>query len=415
MISLSTSGLMNKISLDDILGEDDELGLLDVQPLKAKATPVDIAGGKFAEIIAFYKQHHRLPEAAESAPLAEKMLARRLRSIQENPEQFAHLHALDEFGWLQPKAIVQTSANIIKTEATIDKSELVTSLADIFADDDDGLLDFEEPDLFSLKNVPADKKEQPDEIAQRKVCADFSRFAPLFSAFSNGLRANEFKLQRFTHKLKIAAGDFFTLNGLTGYVVNIGEQLEGYKGYNARLHLVFENGTEMYMLYQSLTHGLVRDKSGRKGMLNGSTLQPSTEAIPTGYVYILRTLSTDPVLAPYKANLYKIGFTSTSVEERVKNAESDRTFLEAPVKIIAVNECFNLNTQKLEALVHGFLAARRLNITMKSYDGQIYTPREWFNVPIDTALLVTQLIADGSISHFRLDNTTGKIVAKKSD
>ena len=32
---------------------------------------------------------------------------------------------------------------------------------------------------------------------------------------------------------------------------------------------VFENGTEMHMLYQSLTHGLVRDNEGRKAQLNG--------------------------------------------------------------------------------------------------------------------------------------------------
>ena len=227
------------------------------------------------------------------------------------------------------------------------------------------------------------------------------------------MKAGAFGLERFTHKLKIAAGDFFILNGVIGYVDSVGERLEQYSGYNARLYLVFENGTEMHMLYQSLTHGLVRDNEGRKAQLNGQSLLPSLDTVSTGVVYILKTLSTDPALIPYKPNLYKIGFTETSVEERIKNAELDSTFLEAPVQIVAINHCFNLNAQKLEALVHGFLASRRLNVKLKGHGGQVYTPKEWFCVPIETAMDVIQYIVDGSISQYRLDNTTGKIVAKQ--
>lgn len=226
------------------------------------------------------------------------------------------------------------------------------------------------------QRLPADKKALPDEIAQRQPCADFPRFEPLFHALHNRLKDGTFGLERFTHKLKIAEGDFFILNGLVGYVASVGERLEEYSSYNARLHLIFENGTEMHMLYLSLTHGLVRDKEGRKVQLNGHSLLPSNEAIPTGLVYVLATLSTDPALIPYKQNLYKIGFTETTVEQRIKNAEIDSTFLEAAVRVVSTSHCFNLNAQKLEALVHGFLAARRLNVTLKSHSGQVYTPKE---------------------------------------
>lgn len=413
MIRLSTARLANKSSLGDILGEEDDLGLLDVQPLKAKAASTDLAGTQFAEITAFYEQHGRLPEEGSCAQLNEKLLARRLRGIRSNPQQCAHLQTQDVFGLLNGGEL---GGSCLAAEpepvAYVNKSELVTSLDDIFADDDDGLLDFDEPDIFSLRHVSAEKKEQPDEIAQRQPCADFPRFVPLFTTFHNGLKSGSFNLERFTHKLKIAAGDFFILNGLAGYVASVGERLAQYSDYNARLYLVFENGTEMHMLYQSLTHGLVRDKEGRKGLLNGQSLEPSHEAVPTGIVYILKTLSTDPALIPYKSHLYKIGFTETSVEERIKNAELDSTFLEAPVQIVATNQCYNLNAHKLEALVHGFLAPRRLNVKLKSHSGLVYTPREWFNVPLATALAVIQHIVDGSISQYRLDNTTGKVVPK---
>jgi hypothetical protein len=420
MIRFSTKHLVNKSTLGDILGEDDELGLLDVEPLKAKAVAVDLTGKQFAEIVTFYKQHGRLPQENLAAPFEEKVLARRLSSIKGNSVQCGHLQAQDEYGLLtcsdlecnEPSLVAEPAPAAYISKPDVSKSELVTSLSDIFDDDDDGLLDFAEPDIFNLQHVFAEKKEQPDEIAQRQPCADYPRFEPLFNVLHDRLKGGAFSLERFTHKLKIAEGDFFILNGLVGYVANVGEPLDQYNGYNARLHLVFENGTEMHMLYQSLTHGLVRDKEGRKVRLNGQLLRPSNEAIPTGLVYVLATQSTNPALTPYKKNLYKVGFTETTVEQRIKNAEKDSTFLEAPVRIVSTNQCFNMNAQKLEALAHGFLASRRLNVTLKSQSGQVYSPREWFNVPLITVLAVIQHIVDGNISHYRLDNTTGKVVPK---
>ncbi|MGK4333566.1 GIY-YIG nuclease family protein [Lonsdalea quercina] len=415
MIRLSTTRLAAKSTLDEILSEEDDLCLLDVHPLKNKASPVDLAGNQFAEIAAFYDRHGRLPTENSAASLDEKRLARRLRIIKENPNICASLQTLDCRGLLASNHLENDRTPLVAEPEPIpyaNKSELVTSLEDIFADDEDGLLNFAEPDIFSLQYVSADKKEQPDEIAQRQPCHDFQRFEPLFHSLHKGLKDGVFGLERFTHKLKIVEGDFFILNGLLGYVHSAGERLEEYRTYNARLRLIFENGTEMNMLYQSLTHGLVRDKEGRKVQLNGETLQPSDTAVPTGLVYVLATTSTDPALIPYKQSLYKIGFTETSVEQRIEHAEKDRTFLEAPVRIVATSQCFNLNAQKLEALVHGFLAARRLNITLKSHNGQVYAPREWFNVPLTTVQAVIQHIVDGTISQYRLDNTTGKIVAK---
>lgn len=144
-----------------------------------------------------------------------------------------------------------------------------------------------------------------------------------------------------------------------------GERLEGYISYNARLHLIFANGTEMNMLFQSLTHGLVRDEQGSKVIREGASLIPDDTPVPTGLVYVLATKSTDAVLAEYKSNLYKVGFTDGTVEERIKYAEKDRTCLEAPVRVVMTTECFNIDAHKLETLIHG-LGYRRLNITLNA-------------------------------------------------
>ena len=374
MIRLSTNHLSGKSTLDSIISEDDEFDLLDVQPLKPKSGLVNLYGNQFSEIVAYYEQHGRLPTEGNTVSLDEKRLARRLKSIKEKPDLCLQLRSIDFCKLLESNSSDYIYTNLAaesESPSYINKSELVTSLEDIFADDDDELLNFEEPDIFSMTHVSVDRKEQPEEIAQRQPCPDFQRFEPLFLQLRGGLKNSIFGLDRFTHKLKISEGDFFVLNGVVGYVHNAGERLSDYSTYNARLHLIFENGTEMYMLYQSLTHGLVRDKEGRKVQLNGQKLIPSDVSIPSGLVYILATKSKDPALIPYKHNLYKIGFTETTVEQRIKNAEKDRTFLEAPVRIVSTSQCFNLNAQKLEALVHGFLATRRINITLKSHSGQV--------------------------------------------
>lgn len=410
---------MPKRVLDDIFSENDDLGLLDVALLKRKATSGNLCASQFEEITTFYENYGKVPnDNADS--FEEKRLARRLKAFKSNPDQREILKDFDPFGLL----LDESSSNIIAPVEAIhplplessithelNKSELVTSLDDIFEDDDD-LLEFDAPDIFTMQHIPSEKKTLPDEIAKRQPCADFSRYVSIFEVTQTELKAGSAKLERFRHELKMNVGDLFILNGVMGYVHSAGERLEKYSSYNARLHLVFENGTELYMLFQSLTHGLVRDEHGYKIMRDGPLLEPSENKVPTGTVYVLATKSTDSILKPYKANLYKVGFTESTIEDRVKYAEKDRTFLEAPVRIVMTAECYNIDAHKLETLIHGFLGNQRLNITLKSYNGCNYKPREWFHAPLATVLEVIEHILDGTISLYRMDNTTGKILKK---
>ncbi|WP_216593291.1 GIY-YIG nuclease family protein [Advenella kashmirensis] len=72
----------------------------------------------------------------------------------------------------------------------------------------------------------------------------------------------------------------------------------------------------------------------------------------------------------------------------------------------------NLNPNKFETLIHGFLHDQRLTLTLMSKNGKTYSPREWFSVPLDTARDVVRRIIDGSIVHYRMDNTTNRLVKK---
>lgn len=64
-------------------------------------------------------------------------------------------------------------------------------------------------------------------------------------------------------------------------------------------------------------------------------------------------------------------------------------------------------------MIHTFFAVQRLNMMLKAKDGKMYKPQEWFNVELETILEVAQRIIDKSIIHFRMDNTTGRVVLKK--
>ncbi|MCD9530358.1 GIY-YIG nuclease family protein [Photobacterium carnosum] len=417
MIRLRFSKAVERINLDDIFSEEDDLGLLDVTPLKIKAPAGNILANQFEEVSNFYEINGHLP-SIDAQAFDEKRLARRLKAFQFNPEQCKALKQYDAYGLLKCETIIQASelgVEVIHQPLPVepDKSELVTSLDDIFDDDDDDLLDFDAPELFTMHHVPVERKEQPDEIAKRQPCTNFHRYLPIFDTVQQELKSGSSSLDRFRHELNIHVGDAFILNGVMGYVHSAGERLEGYSTYNARLHLIFENGTEMHMLFQSLTHGLVRDEQGSKVVREGLALVPDDTPIPTGLVYVLATKSTDSVLAEYKSNLYKVGFTDGTVDERIKYADKDKTFLEAPVRVVMTTECYNIDAHKLETLIHGFLGHRRLNITIEGHAGQTYSPKEWFHVPLNTIVEVIKYILDGTISLYRMDNTTGRVVKKK--
>jgi hypothetical protein len=72
-----------------------------------------------------------------------------------------------------------------------------------------------------------------------------------------------------------------------------------------------------------------------------------------GYIYVLSSKSTDPKITEIK-NLFKIGYSTTPVANRIKNAEKEPTYLMAPIQIEAEYKTFNMNTQKFEQLLHNF-------------------------------------------------------------
>ena len=282
------------------------------------------------------------------------------------------------------------------------------------------LLGDSDPSIFQIEHVTeqrADARHWPDEIANRKPCKDFYNFEKLFRDMQRDIINRKAQTACFKSSSQIVPGDFFILSGLLCFVDSVLKEGQDRAGQdNPRYRVIFENGVETNILKLSLARALYQDSNGRRIIPDPSTVENnflglSRKDRATGCIYILASETKAPALADLKnqGRLVKIGYSTQSVNERIKNAENDPTYLEAPVRVLASLDCYNPNPQKVEYLIHAFLAKQRVNITIISSKGVPYKPVEWFAVDRDTAVAVAEHIVKGDILNYRMDNTTGRI------
>jgi len=381
---------MVEFSLDEILA-DDPLGLLN-EP-KAITKPLnedDRLISSFKEISTFVEQNGHEPQ--KSANMQERTLYSRLQGIRENPEKIKALKLYDRLNILQEIEI--------------------NSIDDILNNDAFGLLgDANENDIFTLKHIPKER-EQTDFVAQRRPCKKFDKYEPLFKEVHQDLKKGTMKLSKFNEKF-FEEGCFFILKGVLAYLEKIDDpKKDKFNKLDSRTRIIFENGTESNMLLRSFGKGLYEDGcfvSLQDDRVLDKLSQISEEDNKTGYIYILESLSSDTKIASIK-NLYKVGYSTTEVTERIKNAVNEPTYLMAPVKIVSVYETYNMNTQKFEQLIHKFFGKVCLNIDIFGDASKRYTPREWFVVSLDIIEKAIELIISGEIIHYRYDEKSDKLI-----
>ncbi|MCK5854887.1 MAG: GIY-YIG nuclease family protein [Sulfurovaceae bacterium] len=376
---------MAKFLLDDIL-DNDPLGLLgDVKAKNPIVTADDRLVASFEEVNIFFDEHGHEPQ--KSNDMNERGLYSRLEGLREDVNKSNSLKKYDRFNLL-----------IIEEEIKIE------SIDDILNDDIFALLNEDEVDIFTLKNIPK-KTTMPDYVASRKSCKDFDRFEQLFITCQKDLKTGKRELIKFQNEWQIKKGYYFILKGVLLYIADVGDIFESSGKKNARLYVVFENGTESDMLLRSLSAELYKD--GKRVTEYDETELDGLYGVtyddkPSGYIYVLKSLSRDDRITT-KKNLYKIGFSKDDVKERIKNAKNEPTYLMADVTIVDVYQCFNMNSQKLEQLLHKFFGKVCLNIEIFDREGKGHFPREWFVVPLDMIDEVVGLIVSGKIVGYRYD------------
>lgn len=377
--------------------DDDPFGILTVK--EKKSTYVCENSQlieSFNEINRFYDTNGREPE--KSTNIIETKLFFRLSSIREDKEKCDILKDYDEYKLLE-----------------LSKTVEVTSIEDIFNNDSLSIFDDINDNIFDVESLPK-RTTMPDYIASRKVCKEFDKYEGLLKQCQRDLKEGIRKLIKFKNGQQVEEGHFFVLKGVLLYVDNVGETTIENGVKNARLRCIFENGTESDMLMRSLGAELYKD--GRRVTDSDINLKKelfdkfnnvTEEDKEAGYIYILKSKSKDENISSIN-NLYKIGFSTTTVEERIKGAESEPTYLMAPVKIITSFKCYNMNVGKLETLLHNFFGQSCLDIEITDKHGDTHKPREWFIAPLKVIEDAIKLIINGQIINYKYDSTTQSIV-----
>ncbi len=292
----------------------------------------------------------------------------------------------------------------------------INSLDDIFNSDTFGLLDTKvEEDIFTLKNVPKiEKRADADFVAKREKFDDFEKYEQLFIDCQADLKANRRQIIPSIES-QLDVGTFCVLDGVLLYISDIQDGYRGNSGkINRRTTLIFENGTKSNMLLRSLGKRL-KDSGNMITKLDyekeSGLLNVTDEDKQNGYIYILKSLSNEDIIQT-KKNLYKIGFSTTTVETRIKNAKQDPTYLMADVKTVAAYEVYNVNPHKLEQLIHKFFGNSCLDMEIYDGNGKLYKPREWFIAPLEIIEEAIELIVNGKILNYRYDEENEVIVEK---
>lgn len=399
-------------NLDEIF-EDDDQGLLDSQGTNQAPGQVYRLREGFAEINGFVDEYGEVP--SDEGNQLGRRLARRLAAIRRDRSK-AQVLAQDDRHGLLGSASEQDA--VLVDEDFDEVSENVTSLDDILADAG-GLLDSEAQELFKERHIEfGAKKNTPDEIAQRTPCQDFDRFEALFSGAKSEIREGHSETVRFAKGAQIQEGDFFILDGVMCLVDKIGEKNEGvgHSRHNPRIRVVFDNETESNLLLHSFARALYKDPNGRRILMDPDRVFEKMQGLShhdrrKGVLYILSSQSKNPELATMN-DLFKIGYTEESIAKRIAGAQRSSTYLEAPVTVEATYDCYGVNPRAVERLVHAMLSSQKLNVTLTDHQGRRYRPREWFCVELETAKAVVERIADGTISNYRIDGVSGRLVKK---
>ena len=384
-----------------------ELGV-ELTPIKAGGhTPQQerlIAG--FEDILRFVETQGHAPQHGEERNIFERLYAVRLDRLRAMPDARAWLSPLDTAGLLAraPTAIV------VDSDTDLDDAAL---LAELGVDAPAG-----EDDITQLRNVSSyEERRAAEDIANRKRCPDFEKFKPLFERVEIDLKSGERKALRFGRDASVAQGNFFILGGQMVYVAEMGELTRTPNGEpDARLRVIYSNGTESDLLMRSLQRALYKDETGRRltdpgaGPLFGDTLED--DDIVSGTIYVLQSESDNPYIVDHREIIHKIGVTGGKVETRIANARNEATYILADVRIVATYQVANLNRTKLENLFHKIFASAQLDLTIRDRFNNPVRPREWFLVPLHVIDEAVKRIKDGTITGMVYDPKTASLIKR---
>lgn len=358
-----------------------------------------IAG--FEEIQRFVERHGRAPQHGEDKDIFERLYAVRLDRLRELEECLALLEPLDHQGLLS-RAEISPDNRV----ASMDDDELLAELEG--ATSPSGITELRH--VRSRSEIRA-----AEEIAKRERCKDFDRFRLLFEQVEREIKSGVRQTRPFGRDASVNLGNFFILGGQLVYVAEKGDEFPAPNGDpDARLRVIYSNGTESNLLLRSLQRALYKDEAGRRVTepVDGPLFSEVWDEgdIESGTIYVLRSLSNHPFVVENRELIHKIGVTGGKVETRIANAAHEATYLLADVEVVASYKLSGINRTKLEGIFHRIFAPAQLDLTIYDRFGNPVRPREWFLVPLHVIDETVRRIRDGSITNVVYEPETASLV-----
>ncbi len=384
--------------LDELRAELDEFARPEKKGGRSPREERIIAG--FEEIRRFVEQRGRAPRHGEDRDIFERLYAVRLDRLRALEECRSLLAPLDHQGLL-----AGTCTGLEAVEEMGD-DELLAELAGAAGSSR----------ITELRHVRSRAEiRASEEIANREKCKDFHLFQPLFKQAEIEMKSGVRQTRPFGKDANVDAGNFFILGGQMVFVAEKGEEFQTPNGHpDARLRVIYANGSESNLLLRSLQRALYKDEAGRRltepdmGPLFSSTWEE--DDIESGTMYVLRSLSNHPFIAEHRELIHKIGVTGGKVEIRIANAAHEATYLLADVEVVATYRLAGINRARLENIFHRIFAPARLDLTINDRFGNPVQPKEWFLAPLHVIDEAVKRILEGSISTMIYDPGTARLV-----
>jgi hypothetical protein len=390
---------MSNLSDDELL---DALGVdLEIKKTSSYSPREERIIAGFEEIQRFFEKYGRSPQYDEDNDVFERLYAVRLDRLRKQEECRVLLASFDYQGILSGSVV----ASVISVESM---------------NDDDLLAELQgeagPSGISELRHVRSKAEiRAAEEIAKREKCEDFDRFRPLFEQAEYELNSGVRQSRPFGKDASVNTGNFFILGGQLVYVAEKGEEFKAPNGHpDARLRVIYSNGTESNLLLRSLQRALYKDEAGRRltdpdaGPLFSATWDEGD--VESGTIYVLRSLSNHPFVAEHRKLIHKIGVTGGKIETRIANAAQDATYLLANVEVVASYKLVGINRTKLEGIFHRIFAQAKLDLTIHDRFGRPVRPKEWFLVPLHVIDEAVRRIQDGSITNVHYDPKTASLV-----
>ena len=353
----------------------------------------------FLEINNYFKEYNQEPTSSEN--IKERRLSVILKEIRSDYLKKKELKQYDEYNLLG-------------------EIKEVKNLQDIFESDFTNILDTSlEDELFDIKSFDIERA-KADFVARRKPCKDFDNYKELFKKIHGELKSKNRKIIKF-EEIDLKEGSFFVLDGIVVLLEKIdGKNIKNFQGRTGdkrddpRTRCIFENGLESNMYLRSLQKLLY--KNGKRiSETNEEALEVFDDNFGSvnisGYIYVLKSL-TDKQQIKNIPNLYKIGFSTNQVIERVKNAKNETTFLNSDVEIISETPISGFSPSKIQNIIQSFFSKRKIDIEIVDKSGKKVKPNEWFSVPIDIIHEAIDLLRKNNLNGHRYDEIKNIIYKK---